>query len=155
MTDVPAVTKLCHARGIVTIMDNTWGSPICFQPLKHGVDVSINAATKIYLGPFRPDARHRGLYRGGFHPGQEDCLRIRLLRRTGRCLHGAARPQDPADPDEAAPGDRGQQIALWLQQRPEVARVLYPALPDDPGHAIWKRDFDGASGLFGVVLNAC
>jgi cystathionine beta-lyase len=46
-------------------------------------------------------------------------------------------------------------IALWLQQRPEVARVLYPALPDDPGHAIWKRDFDGASGLFGVVLNAC
>jgi cystathionine beta-lyase len=130
MTDVPAITKLCRARGIVTIMDNTWGSPICFQPLKHGVDVSINAATKYISG-------HSDLMLGIAVCTEDVFIPVTLPIRMKRHQETAT------------------QIALWLQQRPEVSRVLYPALPDDPGHAIWKRDFDGASGLFGVVLNAC
>jgi cystathionine beta-lyase len=154
MTDVPAITKLCRARGITTIMDNTWASPICFQPLKHGVDVSINAATKYISG-------HSDLMLGiavcteaafipvkktasgsGYCGGPDDIyMALRGLRTLPLRMK---RHQETAT-----------RIALWLQNRPEVARVLYPALPDDPGHAIWKRDYDGASGLFGVVLNAC
>jgi cystathionine beta-lyase len=154
MTDVPAITKLCRARGIVTIMDNTWGSPVCFQPLKHGVDVSINAATKYISG-------HSDLMLGiavcteaafvavkktasgsGYCGGPDDIyMALRGLRTLPLRMK---RHQETAT-----------RLALWLRQRPEVARVLYPALPDDPGHAIWKRDYQGASGLFGVVLNAC
>jgi cystathionine beta-lyase len=154
MTDVPAITKLCRARRITTIMDNTWASPICFQPLKHGVDVSINAATKYISG-------HSDLMLGiavcteaafipvkktasgsGYCGGPDDIyMALRGLRTLPLRMK---RHQETAT-----------RIALWLQQRPEVARVLYPALPDDPGHAIWERDYDGASGLFGVVLNAC
>jgi cystathionine beta-lyase len=154
MTDVPVITKLCRQRGVTTIMDNTWASPICFQPLKHGVDVSINAATKYISG-------HSDLMLGiavcteaafipvkktasgsGYCGGPDDIyMALRGLRTLPLRMK---RHQETAT-----------RIALWLQGRPEVARVLYPALPDDPGHAIWKRDYDGASGLFGVVLNAC
>jgi len=154
MTDVPAITSLCRARGIITIADNTWASPVCFQPLKHGVDVSINAATKYISG-------HSDLMLGiavcteaafvpvkktasgsGYCGGPDDIyMALRGLRTLPIRMK---RHQETAT-----------RIALWLQKRPEVARVLYPALPDDPGHTIWKRDFDGASGLFGVVLNGC
>lgn len=154
MTDVPAITKLCRARGITTIMDNTWGSPVCFQPLRHGVDVSINAATKYISG-------HSDLMLGIAVCTEDAFIRVKKTASgSGYC----------GGPDDVYMALRGlrtlplrmkrhqettMRIALWLQQRPEVARVLYPALPDDPGHAIWKRDFDGASGLFGVVLNPC
>jgi len=154
VTDVPAITKLCRARGITTILDNTWASPVCFRPLAHGVDVSINAATKYISG-------HSDLMLGiavcteaafipvkktasgsGYCGGPDDVyMALRGLRTLSLRMK---RHQESA-----------LTIAQWLQARPEVARVMYPALPGDPGHALWKRDFEGASGLFGVVLNAC
>lgn len=154
ITDVPAITAICRERGITTIMDNTWASPVCFQPLKHGVDVSINAATKYISG-------HSDLMLGiavcteeafvpvkktasgsGYCGGPDDVyMALRGLRTLGLRMR-----QHQAS---------ALQVAEWLQQRPEVFRVMYPALPGDPGHEIWKRDFTGASGLFGFVLNAC
>jgi cystathionine beta-lyase len=154
VTDVPAITALCRARGITTIMDNTWGSPFCFQPLSHGVDVSINAATKYISG-------HSDLMLGIAVCTEEAFIPVKkTASASGYC----------GGPDDIYMALRGLRtlplrmrqhqtnataIATWLQGRPEVARVLYPALPGDPGHEIWKRDFTGASGLFGVVLNAC
>lgn len=154
MTDVPAIAKVARARGITTIMDNTWASPLCFRPLEHGIDVSIHAATKYISG-------HSDLMLGiavcteqsfipvkktasgsGYCGGPDDVyMALRGLRTLGVRM---PRHQETAT-----------LLARWLQQRPEVSRVMYPALPDDPGHAIWKRDFTGASGLFGAVLKPC
>ncbi len=132
-------------------MDNTWATPICFKPLEHGVDLSIQAVTKyigghadVMMGYVTANASHKdrlnhthgdlGLFSGG-----DDCfLALRGLRTLPVRL--------PRHHETAL------KLAHWLQARPEVDRVLYPALEDDPGHAIWKRDFKGACGLFGVVL---
>lgn len=154
MTDVPAITKLARARGIKTVFDNTWGSPVNFRPLEHGVDVSINAATKYISG-------HSDLMLGVAVCTEEAFIPVKKTASgSGYC----------GGPDDIYMALRGLRtlplrmkqhqasataVAQWLQGRPEVARVMYPALPGDPGHEIWKRDYDGASGLFGVVLNAC
>lgn len=154
ITDVPAVTAVCRRRGITTIMDNTWASPICFQPLKHGVDVSINAATKYISGhsdlmlgvavcteaAFIPVKKSASA--AGYCGGPDD---VYMALRGLRTLPLRMRQHQQS----------ATEVALWLQQRPEVFRVMYPALPGDPGHELWKRDFTGASGLFGIVLNAC
>jgi cystathionine beta-lyase len=152
--DVPAITAVARARGITTIMDNTWASPLCFRPLQHGVDVSIHAATKYISGhsdlmlgiavcneaAFVPMKKTASA--SGYCGGPDDVyLALRGLRTLGVRM---ARHQQTATT-----------VAQWLQQRPEVARVMYPALPDDPFHALWKRDFTGASGLFGAVLKPC
>lgn len=154
VADVPAISAVCKARGIVSIMDNTWASPLLFKPLAHGVDVSIHAATKYISG-------HSDLMLGiavcnkaafipvkktasgsGYCGGPDDVyMALRGLRTLGLRMQ---RHQETAT-----------FIARWLQQRPEVDKVMYPALPDDPGHALWKRDFHGASGLFGAVLKPC
>ncbi|MCQ8280110.1 cystathionine beta-lyase [Acetobacteraceae bacterium KSS8] len=152
--DVPAIVQACRARGIVTVMDNTWGSPLCFKPLSHGVNVSIHAATKyisghsdLMLGLAVCDEPHfipvkKMASMAGYCGGPDDIymalrglrtLRLRMTRHAESALL----------------------VARWLQNRPEVHRVMYPALPDDPGHALWQRDFTGASGLFGATLNAC
>jgi len=154
ITDVPAITAICRQRGITTIMDNTWASPVCFQPLKHGVDVSINAATKYISG-------HSDLMLGVAVCTEEAFVPVKKTASgSGYC----------GGPDDVYMALRGlrtlplrmrqhqqsaTEIASWLQQRPEVFRVMYPALPGDPAHELWKRDFTGASGLFGIVLNAC
>lgn len=154
MTDVPAITAIARARGIRTVFDNTWGSPVNFRPLEHGVDVSVNAATKYISG-------HSDLMLGVAVCTEEAFIPVKKTASgSGYC----------GGPDDIYMALRGLRtlplrmkqhhssalaVAQWLQSRPEVARVMYPALPDDPGHAIWKRDYDGASGLFGVVLNAC
>ncbi len=154
ITDVPAITRLCRARGITTIMDNTWASPVCFKPLSHGVDVSINAATKYISGhsdlmlgiavctedAFIPVKKTASA--SGYCAGPDDVYMALLGLRT--------LPLRMKQHQESA-----LKVATWLQGRPEVARVMYPALPGDPSHALWKRDFTGASGLFGVVFNAC
>jgi cystathionine beta-lyase len=152
--DVPAIAQACRARGITTIADNTWGSPLCFRPLSHGVDVSIHAATKYISGhsdlmlglavcneaSFIPVKRTASA--AGYCGGPDDIyMALRGLRTLGLRM---ARHQQTATT-----------IARWLQGRPEVARVMYPALPDDPGHRLWQRDFTGASGLFGVTLHPC
>jgi cystathionine beta-lyase len=149
--DIPAIANTAHAHGASVLMDNTWATPIFFQPLKHGVDLSIQAATKyvgghadVMLGYVAANAGHAarlhethgnlGLYASG-----DDCfLGLRGLRTLPVRL---ARHQET-----------GLKLARWLKGRPEIARILHPALEDDPGHAIWKRDFSGACGLFGLVL---
>ena len=147
--DVPAIAKAAHAGGAKVLMDNTWGIHH-FQPFRHGVDVSIQAATKypaghsdILIGSVTVNndedwhtlhAAARGL---GQYASPDDCwLTLRGMRTMGVRL---------ATQMEAA-----IQVGHWLRQRPEVARVLHPALPGAPGHELWKRDFTGACSLFGV-----
>lgn len=149
--DVPAIAALAHRRGAAVILDNTWATPLYFDAFRHGVDLSIQAATK-YIGG------HADVLLGAVTANEE--WRSRLAETHGAlglCASG----------DEAWLTQRGLrtlavrlkqhqesaiEIATWLQSRPEVARVIYPALPGDTGHELWKRDFTGASGLFGVVL---
>jgi cysteine-S-conjugate beta-lyase len=149
--DVPALAAVAHERGAKVLLDNTWGIHY-FQPFRHGVDVSIQALTK-YLGG------HSDLLLGGIIVNDaKDWERVRLTTT----LHG-----HHAGPDEVWLGLRGARtlavrldrqmqsgltVARWLAERPEVLRVLHPALPSCPGHDIWKRDFTGASSLFGVVF---
>lgn len=154
VVDVPAIARACRARGIVSVMDNTWASPVGFHPLKHGVDVSIHAATKYISG-------HSDLMLGIAVCTEEVFI---PLKKTAS---GAGYCGGPDDVYMALRGLRtlpvrmerhqrsATRIARWLSERPEVERVMYPALPDDPGHAIWKRDFEAASGLFGLVLKPC
>lgn len=147
MQDIPAIAEAAHAAGALVAMDNTWATPCFFRPLDHGVDLSIQAGTKYIVG--HSDAMlgtvaaserawdglretHGAL---GMHVAPDDVfLGLRGLRTMEVRLR---RHMDSA-----------LEIARWLQTRPEVARVHHPALPEDPGHAIWKRDFTGASGLF-------
>ena len=149
--DVPAIAAEAKKRGIAVILDNTWATPLYFDALGHGVDLSVQAGTKylgghsdINLGTITANAAykdhlvetHGGL--GITSNGDEAYLAARGLRTLAVRLK---RHQETA-----------LELAAWLSHRPEVARVLYPALPGDPGHALWRRDFTGASGLFGVVL---
>jgi cysteine-S-conjugate beta-lyase len=147
--DVPAIAKAAHAGGAKVLMDNTWGIHH-FQPFRHGVDVSIQAATKypaghsdILIGSVTVNndedwhtlhATARGL---GQYASPDDCwLTLRGMRTMGVRL--------------AAQMEAAIQVGHWLRQRPEVAQVLHPALPAAPGHELWKRDFTGACSLFGV-----
>jgi cystathionine beta-lyase len=151
MMDVRAVVAVARKAGLTTIMDNTWATPLFFRPLEFGIDVSVMAATK-YIGG------HSDLMMGilsvtqdayqpvkqmvndfGCCSGPDDCyLALRGLRTMGVRLqrHQAT----------------GLQLARWFDAQPEVERVLHPGMPGDPGHALWKRDFKGASGLFSYVL---
>jgi len=132
--------------------DNTWSAGLYFQPFAHGVDISVQAATKYIVG-------HSDAMLGAITVASEEHWQMvkTTAVKLGLC----------AGPDDCYLGQRGirtlavrlarhQQNALalarWLQGRPEVARVVHPALPQDPGHQLWKRDFTGASGLFGVML---
>jgi cystathionine beta-lyase len=154
MQDVPAIVAAAKAAGVPTAIDNTWATPLFFQPLSLGVDVVLHAATKYLVG--HSDAMLGVVVSGEAH--------YELLRRTSQFLGCAAAPDDVylglrGLRTLAVRLDRHQANALrlveWLGQRPEVDRLLYPALPGDPGHAIWRRDFAGASGLFGFTLKPC
>lgn len=151
MQDIPAIAEAAHARGALVLMDNTWASPLYFRALEKGVDLSIQSATK-YIGG------HSDLMMGTVSANEKAWPQLKDTAFTlGLCV-------GPDDMNMALRGLRtlgvrlarhhqsGLAVAQWLQQRPEVLRVLHPALPSDPGHAIWKRDFTGASGLFGMVL---
>jgi len=154
MQDIPAIAKVAHGRDAAVLMDNTWATPYFFDALAHGVDLSIQAGTK-YIGGHADvmigsvavkDERWWQPLRDviadyGFSVSPDDCyLALRGLRTLGARLK--------------AHQANALEVANWLEKRPEVARVLYPALPSDPGYAVWKRDFTGASGLFGVDLRA-
>ncbi len=146
---MPAIARAAHAHGAKVLMDNTWGIA-SFQPFRHGVDVSIQALTKYPAGHsdvligsvtvateadwerVRTTASSLGQY-----ASPDDCwLTLRGIRTLAVRLEAQMRA--------------GLEVARWLATRPEVARVLHPALPGAPGHAIWKRDFTGACSLFGV-----
>ncbi len=151
MMDVPAIAAAARARGVVTIMDNTWATSLYCKPLALGVDISVQSATKyigghsdILLGAIACNAATLETVRAAFgdfghHAAPDDCwLALRGLRTMSVRLerHHAT----------------GLKLAAYFAGRPEVKRVLHPAMAGDPGHALWKRDFTGASGLFGVVL---
>jgi cystathionine beta-lyase len=150
MQDVPAIAAVARAGGATVIMDNTWATPVFFRPLDHGVDLSIQAATKYFVG-------HSDAMLGTIAASERAWPALKKTHGDlGLCV----------GPDDVYLGLRGLRtlavrlkqheasaltVARWLRERPEVARVLHPALEEDPGHAIWKRDFTGSSGLFGFV----
>ena len=152
LTDIPAITEVAHRHGALVAADNTWATPYFCQPLALGADISLMAATK-YIGG------HSDLMLGTVAANESTFARIRETYVTmGLCV----------GPDDVFLGLRGLRslgirleqhmrsglaVARHLAGRAEVARVLHPALPDHPGHALWKRDMRGASGLFGVVLD--
>jgi cystathionine beta-lyase len=149
--DVPALAALARARGAISMIDNTWGIHH-FQPFAKGCDVSIQALTKyvgghsdILLGAVTvKSVEHHHAIRSsasamGHYASPDDCW---LALRGARTMAVRLKHQEEA----------GLEVARWLQQRPEVQSVLHPALPEDPGHAIWKRDFTGACSLFAVVF---
>ena len=151
MPDIPAIASAAHARDVLVIDDNTWATPLFHRSLDQGVDISMQAATKyigghsdIMFGTISANAKAWPLVAEavqllGVCAGPDDVfLALRGLRTLAVRLAQHHRS--------------GLEMARWLAQRPEVARVLHPALESDPGHAIWRRDFTGASGLFSVVL---
>jgi len=151
MPDIPAIAGVAHGRGALVIDDNTWATPLFHRSLDQGVDISIQAATK-YIGG------HSDIMFGTISANARAWpLIAETIRLLGVC----------AGPDDVFLALRGLrtlavrlaqhhrsalEMARWLATRPEVARVLHPALESDPGHTIWKRDFTGASGLFSIVL---
>ena len=149
--DVPAIAGAAHARGVAVIMDNTWATPLYFRAHDHGVDLAVSAGTKylgghadVMIGWVSANERYAAALHAahgalGLCSGPDDMfLALRGLRTLGvRLAHHQA---------------GALRVARWLESRPEVARVMYPALEADPGHALWKRDFSGASGLFAFEL---
>ena len=151
MPDIPAIAAVAHARGALVIDDNTWATALYHRSLDQGVDISMQATTK-YVGG------HSDIMFGTISANARAWPMItEAIRLLGVC----------AGPDDVFLALRGLrtlavrlaqhhrsalEIARWLKTRPEVLRVLHPALESDPGHAIWKRDFTGASGLFSIVL---
>jgi len=149
--DVPGLCALARARGIVTLLDNTWATPLFFPAMAAGVDISILAATKYVAG-------HADVLIGAVTATAEHFRPLQTLAwDLGHSL----------SPDDAWLGSRGLRtmavrlrqhetsalkLAQWLKARPEVGLVLHPALPDCPGHEFWKRDFLGSSGLFTFEL---
>jgi cysteine-S-conjugate beta-lyase len=151
MTDIPAIATVAHARAALVVGDNTWATPLYHRSLDHGVDISIQAATK-YIGG------HSDIMFGTISAnGKAWPELLEGIRLLGVCA-------GPDDVFLALRGTRtlavrlaqhyrsGLEIARWLASRPEVLQVLHPALESHPGHAIWKRDFTGASGLFSIIL---
>jgi cystathionine beta-lyase len=149
--DIPAIAAVAHRRGALVIADNSWATPFGFRSFDHGVDVAVHSASK-YIGGhsdvllgliIASEATHPRLYRFwtdiGVTASPDDCfLGLRGLRTLPTRL---ARHHSSA-----------LAIAEWLRGRPEVKEVIYPPLPRSRGHALWKRDFTGASGLFSIVL---
>ena len=151
MQDIPAITSVAQQHNIVTVLDNTWASPILCQPFTLGVDVSIQAATKyivghsdVMLGTATANEKHwpalrEHSYLMGYCTSADDAYAaLRGLRTLSVRLK---------QHEESA-----LTVAHWLVERPEVETVLHPALPQHPGHAIFKRDFSGSNGLFSFVL---
>jgi len=151
MQDIAAIAEAAHARGAVVLMDNTWGTPLYCRALEKGVDLAIHAGTK-YIGG------HADVMLGTIAANSTTAANLKTtVRLIGMCV----------GPDDIYLGLRGLRtlavrlerhyqsgltVARWLEQRPEVLRLIHPALESHPGHALWKRDFTGACGLFSVVL---
>lgn len=150
--DVPAIVSAAKARGVTTLLDNTWATPLNFRAIEKGIDLSILACTKYVVG-------HSDVMLGSVTAAPSHWSRLRAMSfQLGQV----------ASPDDAWLGSRGLRtmavrlaqhqatalaIAHWLEERSEVARVLHPALATCPGHECFARDFQGASGLFSFVLN--
>lgn len=150
--DVPEIAKAVKNKGIVTLLDNTWATPVFFQPLSHGIDISLHAITK-YIGG------HSDLFLGA-----AVCATKEHYYALRNCAIESGQCAGPDDLYMAMRGLRTLEVRLrrheenarklidWLKTRSEVKHILYPSLPDCPGHEFWKRDFTGASGLFSMIL---
>ena len=150
--DVPEIARLARERGVLTLLDNTWAAGLLFKPLAHGVDLSVQALTKypcghsdVFMGsicarePAMVAALGEAVVNFGWAVSPDDAYQIlRGLRTMPTRLKQH--------------GDSGMALAHWLNGQPEVIEVLHPALPASPDHALWRRDFSGASGLFGAIL---
>lgn len=152
MQDVAAICKVAKKHNITTIIDNSWASGIYFKPLEHGVDVVVTALTKYING-------HSDVMMGA----------ITIQEKHYRVMYEAFRYMAvTAAPFSSYMAQRGLrtakvrmdhcfkaalELAKWLETRPEVEKIFYPALESDAGHELWKRDFTGAAGLFTMVLD--
>ncbi|MGJ7530362.1 cystathionine beta-lyase [Variovorax sp. GB1P17] len=152
MQDTPAIAAVARRRGVLTMMDNTWASPLGFRPLAHGVDFSIEAATKFMGG-------HSDLLMGSI--SMNDYAHYEVLRETQSILGQQVSPDDcflvlrgleTMKLRLAAQSASTLRIAQWLEAQPAVERLLYPPLESDPGHALWKRDFRTNGCLFSLIL---
>jgi len=150
--DVPALCTAAKQRGIVTMIDNTWATPLLFPAIAHGVDVSIIACTKYVAG-------HSDVMLGS-------CTAVaglfEKIRKTLQVMGQAVSPDDAFLASRGLRtmgvrlkqhGEAGLEVARWLQQQPLVSKVIYPALPGDAGHELWSRDFKGAAGLFAFAID--
>jgi cystathionine beta-lyase len=155
MQDAPEIAARASERGILTLMDNTWAAGWLFKPLAHGVDISVQALTKyvgghadVFMGSAATRDRALGaaldhaIWDFGWSVSPEDAYQI--LRGLRTLPTRMARHQQSA-----------LAVAAWLAEQPQVMEVLYPALPSSPDHALWRRDYSGAAGLFAVVLRPC
>jgi cystathionine beta-lyase len=152
MQDVAAIAAACRARGVLTLIDNTWAAGLLFKPLAHGVDLSAQALTKYVCG-------HSDVFMGSVCAADPA-----LVRKLDEAILHVGWAVSPDDAYQALRGlrtlpvrlgrhgENGLAVAAWLEAQPQVAAVLHPALPSSPDHALWKRDFTGACGLFSVVL---
>ena len=150
--DIPAIADAAHAHGIKVIMDNTWSAGFFFKPFEHGVDVSVQAATKYLAG-------HADVMAGLVTAAnEEDWKKLKTTSANlGMCLGGddaylTSRGIRTLDVRLEQHQATGLKLAEWFKAQPEVEKVLHPAFPECPGHDTWRRDFTGASGLFGVSL---
>lgn len=152
MVDVPAIAAAARRHGVLTMMDNTWASPLGFQPLAQGVDFSVEAATKFFGG-------HSDVLMGSI--SMNDADHYAVLRETQSILGQQVSPDDcflvlrgleTLALRLRAQSDATLRVAEWLQSQPQVERLLYPPLPSDPGHGLWKRDFRTNGCLFSMVL---
>lgn len=154
MQDIPAIAAAAHLHDVPVLADNTWATPYFFRPFENGVDVSIHSATKyivghadVVMGTIGATPRYWRTIRDtaaeyGYTASPDDCY---LALRGLRTLAPRLKQQMQS----------ALEVARWLAARPEVKRVLYPALASDPGHALWQRDMLGAASLFGVELQPC
>lgn len=152
--DIPAITRAAKAANpdIVTVMDNSWASPLYFKPFQYGIDISIHAVTKyigghsdVILGSITTNDEHfaavfQSFYHLGNSPSPYECY---LAQRGIRTMPTRIKQHEKT----------ALTLAHWLAEHPKVSRVLHPALESCPGHEIWKRDFTGSTGLFSVVLD--
>lgn len=150
--DIPLLTEIARKRGIKTIIDNTWATPVFFQAHKHGCDLSVEAGTKylsghsdLLMGMVSANAETWPELRATYDslamlPGAEDCF---LALRGLRTLHIRLKEAE----------SRALKVARWLEQQPEVKTILHPAFTSCPGHEFWKRDFSGSTGLFSIILD--
>ena len=149
--DIPAIVQAAKAHGVTTALDNTWATAYFFKALAHGVDLSIQAATKYIIG-------HADALLGTV---TANAARYPALKQTHGLLGQCAAPDDVflalrglrTLPTRLKQHQKNAlALATWLQKLAFVKAVLYPALPEAAGHALWKRDFVGASGLFAIEI---